>query len=182
MIRSETVTCCRIGLSLACAYREQLGSMTHSMVELKNGLNPVQGIIIDFVLANWSIIHRNVNNSLIPNTDPFLATSKPSKSHWTVLKFNLWKTHHLESRPYIWTELAPVLEGCRSRRRHPRKGTSVDCVCGVFVARVDRRLFTIRQKRIRGGGTFTEGNSALLKQPRLLLWIHHWHCFSDTHR
>ena len=59
--------------------------MTHSMVELKNGLNPVQGIIIDFVLANGSLIHTNVNNSFIPNTDPFLATSK----HWTVLKFNM---------------------------------------------------------------------------------------------
>ena len=30
---------------------------------------------------------------------------------------------------YLWTELAPVLEGYWSRRRHPRKGTSVDRVC-----------------------------------------------------
>ena len=30
-------------------------------------------------------------------------------------------------------------------------------------------LFTIRQKRIRGGGTFAEGNSAPLKQRWLLL-------------
>ena len=43
--------------------------------------------------------------------------------------------------PYLWTELAAVLEGSGSRRRHPRKGTSVDCVCVVFVARVDRRIF-----------------------------------------
>ena len=33
------------------------------------------------------------------------------------------------------------------------------CLC-VFVARFDRRIFfTIRQKRIRGGGAFAQGNS-----------------------
>ena len=68
--------------------------------------------------------------------------------------------------PYFWTELAPVLEGAVSRRRHPRKGTRVDRVCVGFVARVDRRIFTIRQKRIRGGGAFAEGS---LNQSRLLL-------------
>ena len=41
--------------------------------------------------------------------------------------------------PYLWTELAPVLEGSVSCHRYPRKGTGVDRVCVVFVARVDRR-------------------------------------------
>ena len=40
--------------------------------------------------------------------------------------------------PYLWTELAPVLEGSGSRRRHTRKGTSVDRVCVVIGAPVDR--------------------------------------------
>ena len=54
--------------------------------------------------------------------------------------------------PYLCSELAPVLEGSGSRRRYPRKGTNVDRVSVVFVARVDRRIFfTIRQKQIRGG-------------------------------
>ena len=46
-----------------------------------------------------------------------------------------------QSYPYICSELAPVLEGSGSRRRYPRKGTSVDRVSVVFVARVDRRMF-----------------------------------------
>ncbi len=52
---------------------------------------------------------------------------------------------------------------------YPLKGTSVDRVYVVFGARVDLGFFTIRQKRIRGGGAFAEGNSAPLKQHWLLL-------------
>ena len=37
----------------------------------------------------------------------------------------------------------PVLEDSGSRRRHPRKRASVDRVCVVFVARVDRRIFLL---------------------------------------
>ena len=44
---------------------------------------------------------------------------------------------------YLWTKLAPVLEGSGSRRRRPRKGTSVDRVCVVFVPRVDRRIILL---------------------------------------
>ena len=58
-----------------------------------------------------------------------------------------------------------MLEGAGSRRRYPRKGTSVDSVSVVFVAHVDRRIFTIRQKRFVGA--FAEGNSAPLKQSPL---------------
>ena len=42
---------------------------------------------------------------------------------------------------YLWTELAPVLEGSGSRRRHPQKGTSVDRVSVVFAPSVDRQYF-----------------------------------------
>ena len=52
---------------------------------------------------------------------------------------------------------APVLEVSGSRRLYPLKCTSVDRVYVVFGARVDLRFFTIRQKRIRGGGAFAEG-------------------------
>ena len=45
--------------------------------------------------------------------------------------------------PYLWTQLAHVLEGSGSRRRHPRKGTNVDRVCVIFVARVDRQIFLL---------------------------------------
>ena len=61
--------------------------------------------------------------------------------------FNPWTHGFLTSLyykrvdPYVCSELAPVLEGYRSRRRYPRKGTSVDSVYVVFVARVDRRIF-----------------------------------------
>ena len=48
--------------------------------------------------------------------------------------------------PYLWTDLAPVLECSVSRRRHPRKGMSIDRVCVVFVARVDRRIFLLFAK------------------------------------
>ena len=57
---------------------------------------------------------------------------------------------------YLCSAKAPVLEGSG-------KGTSVDRVYVVFCARVDLGFFTIRQKRIRGGGAFVQGNSALLK-------------------
>ena len=40
--------------------------------------------------------------------------------------------------PSLGSALAPVLEGSGSRRLYPRKGTSVDRVSVVFVARVDR--------------------------------------------
>ena len=43
---------------------------------------------------------------------------------------------------------------------YPLKGTSVDRVYLVFGARVDLGFFNIRQKRIRGGRAFAEGNSA----------------------
>ena len=52
---------------------------------------------------------------------------------------------------------------------YPLKGTSVDRVYVVFGARVDLGFFTIRQKRIHGGGAFAEGNSVPLKQRWLLL-------------
>ena len=59
--------------------------------------------------------------------------------------------------PYICSDLAPVLECSGSSRRYPRKGTRFDHVSVVFVARVDRRIFfTIRLKRIRGGGACDE--------------------------
>ena len=45
--------------------------------------------------------------------------------------------------PYLWTELAPVLEGSGSRLRHPGKGTSVDHVCVIFVACADCRIFLL---------------------------------------
>ena len=63
-----------------------------------------------------------------------------------------------------WTELAPVQEGSGSRRRHPRKGKSVDRVCVVFFARVECRIFLLFVN-IRGGGAFAEGNSASLSTP-----------------
>ena len=72
--------------------------------------------------------------------------------------------------PYLCSELAPVLEGSGSHGRYPQKGTSVDRVSVVFVPRVGSSdFFAIRQKRIRGGGAFPEGNSAPLKQRWLLL-------------
>ena len=43
--------------------------------------------------------------------------------------------------PYIWTELAPVLDGSGSRHWHTRKDMSVDRVRVVFVARVALRNF-----------------------------------------
>ena len=44
---------------------------------------------------------------------------------------------------------------------------SVDRVCGVFFAGVDRRIFfTLRQKRIRGGSTYAERNSGPLNRYR----------------
>ena len=61
--------------------------------------------------------------------------------------------------PYLWTEYAPVPDGCGSHRRHPRHGPSVDHVCVIFVARVDRWIFTLCQKRIHGGSAFTDGNN-----------------------
>ena len=78
--------------------------------------------------------------------------------------------------PYLCSELAPVLEGSGSHGRYPQKGTSVDRVSVVFVARVDRRIFLLfAKKRIRGGGAFPEGNSAPLKAKM-------WAISSDTHQ
>ena len=72
--------------------------------------------------------------------------------------------------PYLWTELAPVLECSVSRRQHQRKGTSADRICVVFVARVDRRIFLLFVKNgFVVEGAFAEGNTASLKQHRLLL-------------
>ena len=48
--------------------------------------------------------------------------------------------------PYLCSELAPVLEGSGSRGRYPQKGTSVDRVSVVFVARVDHRIFLLFAK------------------------------------
>ena len=53
--------------------------------------------------------------------------------------YNLYK----RVDPYICSALAPVLEGPGSRRLYPWKGTSVDRVSVVFVARVDRRIFLL---------------------------------------
>ena len=47
---------------------------------------------------------------------------------------------------------------------YPLKDTSVDRVYVVVGARVVLGFFTIRQKRIRGGGAFAEGNRAPLSQ------------------
>ena len=70
---------------------------------------------------------------------------------------------------YLCSALTPVLEGSGSRRLYTRKGTSVDRVSVVFVARVYLGFFTIRQKRIRGGSTYAECNSGSLKERRLQL-------------
>ena len=70
---------------------------------------------------------------------------------------------------YLCSAKAPVQEGSGSRRMYPLKGTSVECVYVVFGGRLDLGFFTIRQKGIRGGGAFSEGNSASLKQGRLHL-------------
>ena len=48
--------------------------------------------------------------------------------------------------PYLSSALAPVLECSGSRRLYPRKGTSVDRVSVVFVARVDRRILYYSSK------------------------------------
>ena len=70
--------------------------------------------------------------------------------------------------PYLCSELGPILEGSGSHRRYPRKGTSVDRVYVVFVARVDRQIFLLF---VQNGfvGAFAEGDSAPLKQSQLLL-------------
>ena len=48
--------------------------------------------------------------------------------------------HYKRVDLYLWNEYAPVLECSESRCRYPRKGTSVDRVCVIFVARDDRRI------------------------------------------
>ena len=63
---------------------------------------------------------------------------------------------------------------------YPLKGTSFERVYVVFCARVVLGCFTIRQKRIRGGGAFAEGNSASLKQRRSS--YEYPHCVSATRR
>ena len=55
--------------------------------------------------------------------------------------------------PYVCSELAHVLEGSGSRRRYPRKVTSVDRVSVVFVAHVDRRIFLLFVKNVFVDGT-----------------------------
>ena len=71
--------------------------------------------------------------------------------------------------PYIWTELAPVLEGSGSRRRHPRKGILPSTLFVSYSLHVlIIRFFTLRQKRIRGGSTFAGRNSGPLKRHLLL--------------
>ena len=61
---------------------------------------------------------------------------------------------------YLCSAKAPVLDGYGRRRLYALKGTKVGRVYVVFGARVDPGCFTIRQKRIRGGGAFAEGNIA----------------------
>ena len=61
-----------------------------------------------------------------------------------------------EETPYLCSAKTPVLEASGSRRMYSLKGTSVDRVYVVFGARVDLGFFTIRKKRIRGGGAFAE--------------------------
>ena len=58
-----------------------------------------------------------------------------------------------------------MLEGSGSRRRYPRKGTSVDSVSVVFVAHVDLGFLLF----VKNGfvGAFAEGNIAPLKQSPL---------------
>ena len=83
--------------------------------------------------------------------------------------------------PYLWTELAPVLEGSGSRRRHPRQGrlraSTVFVSYWLHVSIVG--LFTPRQKRIRGGSTFVKGNSGPLE--RHILPARTPHCLSVKH-
>ena len=55
----------------------------------------------------------------------------------------LIRIYYKKVDPYLWTELAPVLEGSGTRRLYPRKGTSVDRVCVTFVAPFDRRIFLL---------------------------------------
>ena len=69
--------------------------------------------------------------------------------------------------PSLCSELAPVLEGSRSRCRYPRKGTSVDGVSVVFVAvSISDFLIFVKNGFV---GACAEGNSVPLKQSRLLL-------------
>ena len=83
--------------------------------------------------------------------------------------------------PYLWTELAPVLEGSVSRRRHPRKGTSVERIFVSYSLHVSIvGLFTLRQQRILGGSTFAEGNSEPMKRHLLLTRTPNF-CISVTH-
>ena len=71
--------------------------------------------------------------------------------------------------PYLCSIKALVLEGSGSRRMYPLKGTSVDRVCVVFGAPVDLGFFYYSSKTDSWWGAFAEGNSAPLKQRRLLL-------------
>ena len=41
--------------------------------------------------------------------------------------------HYKRVDPYLWIELAPVLEGSGSHRRHPREGTKVDRVFESYI-------------------------------------------------
>ena len=70
---------------------------------------------------------------------------------------------------YLCSAKAPVLEGSGSRRLYPLKGTRVDRVMSFSVHVSISDFSTIRQKRIRGVGAFSVGNSASLKQRRLQL-------------
>ena len=78
--------------------------------------------------------------------------------------------------PYLCSELAPVLEGSGSHRRYPRKGTSVDRVSVVFVARVDRQIFLLFVKNGFVVGVRlpkVTGSHLLMARPR--------HCLSAAH-
>ena len=58
--------------------------------------------------------------------------------------------------PYLCSELAPVLEGSGRRRRYPRKGTSVERVSVVFVARCNGMVGEGREQG-EGGGEGARG-------------------------
>ena len=64
-----------------------------------------------------------------------VATIKKISSTEFICTFEVKYIYYKRVDPYLWTELAPVLEDSRSRRWHPRKCTGVDRVCVVFRCR-----------------------------------------------
>ena len=107
------------------------------------------------------------------------TTHEPNKLRLTYLRKVIY-LYYKRGNPYLCSAKAPVLEGSGSGRLYPLKGTSFDRVYVVFGACVDLGFFTIRQKRIRGGGAFSEGNSASLKQRRSS--YEYPYCVSATRR